>query len=338
MKRYKILVVGNFNWEIYEQALIEGFLHLGHIVSKYIIESLSFKTKLLSPSILMNINKDFFSFVKSERPDIIFLYRNNELTRSTIKKIHDIQPGIFIISYNNDNTFVQLHRFIKYWNFHRLLKVVNLSYVYRESNIDTAYRLGAKKVKILMPHYFSRIHLNSHINFDSKIHDVVFVGHVENDGRIEVVDYLIKNGIKLKIFGPGWQHVGVKNKWPEGFVNGPVYGEDYYAVVSKSFISLCFISKSVKDVYTRRVFEIPAMGSLLATHKTDYIMRNFVDGKNAVIYNSKEELYTKIIDLLRSPQKIKEITLEGYRKVVSGGFSEVDRAKQIIEDFQSCTE
>ena len=47
-----------------------------------------------------------------------------------------------------------------------------------------------------------------------------------------------------------------------------------------------------------------------------------------------EEMKAKIDFLLENPDSIKKITIAGHRKIINGGNSEKDRAKQIINDIK----
>lgn len=333
MQGSKIVVVGNYRWNFYEHALVDGFQSIGLSVSKYEIESIDIKSQILSHARIKAINNNFISEMTKETPDIIFLYRINEININTLRKLHLTNQNIFIIGFHNDNPYRGIKNNIKYWNFHNCLSEMDLVYVYRESNIHDALKRGAKNVKLLMPYYYSKLHLNNNIDFNSKIYDVVYVGHVENDGRIETLDYLIRHNIKLHLFGPGWEKVGMMKGWPLEIIHKPVYGQDYFNIISKAKISLCFFSKANDDVYTRRVFEIPAMGSILATQNSNYIRKTFINQKDAVVFNSNIELLKEVVNILSNTEKIRYITLEGQNKIINNGNSEVSRAIQISEDY-----
>ena len=76
------------------------------------------------------------------------------------------------------------------------------------------------------------------INFD-KIYDVCFIGTPKAD-REEMLEYLYKKGINLKIFGYNW------DKYPElrGIYGGVLPPEDYQKTIAQTKINLCF-SKNV---------------------------------------------------------------------------------------------
>lgn len=334
MRSYKLVIVGNFRWSFYEKALLEGFQNAGHSARSYVIESVDLKTQVLSINHIRTVNRNFYTEIIKDPPDIILMYRVNEIFKSTLKRLHLAIPNVFIIGYHNDNPYKGSRNNIKYWNFLKNLPELDLVYVYRESNFRHALKRGAKNVRLLMPHYYSKLHLNHDIDLTSKNYDVVYVGHVEDDGRIEIMDYLFKNRVRLHIFGPGWDKVGRKKSWPAENIHGPVYELDYFEIISKSVITLCFFSKANDDVYTRRVFEIPAIGSILATQNSEFIQNTFVDQKDALIFRTGTELLEKILIHLSSVESIKKITINGHTKIVNNGNSESTRAIQIMEDYK----
>lgn len=334
MSNYNVVIVGNYRWSFYEKALLEGFQNAGHSARRYIIESVDLKTQSLSISRIRTVNRKFYNEIIKDPPDIIFMYRVNEIFKSTLIRLHLAIPNIFIIGYHNDNPYKGLRNNIKYWNFLKNLSELDLVYVYRESNFRHALKRGAKNVRLLMPYYYSKLHLSHDIDLTSKNYDVVYVGHVEDDGRIEIMDYLFKNGVRLHIFGPDWDKVGQKKNWPARNIHGPVYEFEYFEIISKSVITLCFFSRANDDIYTRRVFEIPAIGSILATQNSAYIQNKFVDQKDALIFQTGVELLEKIVNILGSVERIKKITINGHTKIVNSGNSEITRAIQIVDDYQ----
>ena len=82
---------------------------------------------------------------------------------------------------------------------------------------------------------------------------------------------------------------------------------------------------------TVRFYEVPAHGALLLSQKPRiFINNNFEDGKNAVFFETPEELDSKIKFLLDNPKELESIRLKGYNWFTKYHTSSV-RAKQLLE-------
>ena len=107
-----------------------------------------------------------------------------------------------------------------------------------------------------------------------KIYDVLFIGHFSKD-RLNIINYLLENNIKVKIFGPGWNVGPLSKQYCYDKPILPIYGDDYFRAIKQSKICLAFLSKLNRDVYTRRNFEITAMGTLMLSERTKELTNKF---------------------------------------------------------------
>lgn len=328
----EILIVGNFNWYFYEEALIDGFDLTDYSATSYVIPTLGFRERIFNNKKLKEINRDFYQLILEKIPDCIFLYRVNELFSSTIHKIQNNYPSIKIICYHNDNPFKGMVNKIKFYNYLQIVPICDIVYVYRPSNLLQAKRLGARNVNLFYPYYCTKIHDKGLPKIGDKTIDVVFIGHYENN-RADYINYLYVNSVDVKIYGPGWERAKAKFNWPSKIVNAPVFGDAYSATIAKSKFALCFLSRINDDVYTRRNFEIPMAVTAVISERTKELQDIFIDKKEILLFDSKEELLDKIQNCLGDNDLIKKISEAGYKKVKSLGFSENDRARQIITDI-----
>jgi hypothetical protein len=330
----KIIVVGNYKWDFYEKALCDGFMKYGASIVPYIIESISLINKIIHFNKLKDINKQFISTIIKEQPYAIFLYRVNELFPSTLQQIKQKSSKTKIMLFHNDNPYIGFKNRLKYHLFLECIKIVDLVYVYRPSNLHNVKQRGVKEPKLLYPHFYSKNDLVDKINFSIKKYDVVFVGHYEKN-RAESIDYLLKKGIAVKIFGPlsTWKNVQRMYNWKDGIINAPVFGDKYRETLSQSKLALCFLSKINKDVYTRRNFEIPAAGTLTVSEYTDELINIFRDNEEILLFKNNIELYDKVYSVLNAQEELEEKTLAGYKKVKNSGHSEKNRARQILLDL-----
>ena len=66
-----------------------------------------------------------------------------------------------------------------------------------------------QKISILLP-YFDPNHdypVEDNLIPDEFRCDVVFAGHYENDGRLEIIETIMNSNIDLKLYGGGWDKI-----------------------------------------------------------------------------------------------------------------------------------
>jgi len=330
----KILVVGNYKWDIYEEALINGFRLNDIDTFKYIFPTFSFKNKIFKFLLLRKYNKNLEKAVYENNINVLFIYRCNEIFGSTLKALKNINPNLKILIYHNDNPFVNIKTRIKYFLFINAIKYSDIAYAYRPNNLTDLKNSRALNPKLLYPHYYTKNDLVKEIEFEKKSIDIVFIGHYEPN-RSKTLNYLIKNEIKVKIFGSKnqWNIAIDEYNWDNDVISEPVYGEDYKKTINKSFLSLCFLSRINEDVYTRRNFEIPAAGSLCVSEYSDELCKIFKEDKEIILFKNDEELLNKVKILLENKDEIFKSTFNVHSKLKDGLHSEYDRAQQIIKDI-----
>jgi len=349
----KILIIGSGRYNIYESALKKGFDEIGYDVYtfywksyfkdykyKSFVEKLNYKfqNKFLVGHVLWQINKDVVQKVNEIKPDLVFIYRGTHIYPKTIQKIKSF--GCKVFGYNNDDPFSEKYS-LSHFRLWSLYKKGIFSYdwifSYRWKNIDDYKNLGYENVSLLRSYYIKDS--NFYISNIEKKYDVIFIGHWENDGRDEIIKYLIENGIKIKLFGTLWEKSKYYKYLKEKIGDiKPIYKEEYNLTINKAKIALVFLSKINNDTYTRRCFEIPATKTMMIAEYTDDLANNlFEEDKEAVYFKNKEELLEKIKYYLANEDKMKEIGENGYKRLMNDGHEVTDRCGEIIRKYKEST-
>lgn len=333
-----IIVFGDYVYPHYQEALSHGFESVGMNTKSSILGNYRFFNLL---GTIKNTCKIFYDTINFN-PNLIFLYRVENILPVILPVLRIFCPNTKIFIYHNDDPYRNLLKTrIKSFFFLKCIKYADITYVYRDININEAYEWKAKKVKLFMSHYYSKKDLVSYSDIEKidKDYSVVFVGHYENDDRCEYIDYLFLNNVNLHIYGPeSWKPIFKKNKWPLNNLHSCVYGSDYRTTITNSSIALAFFSKKNRDTYTRRCFEIPIFGTVIAAPRTIVTEEIFEDMYSALLFSSKDELLTKIIHTLSNNRLKAKIAKNGYNLVINGDFSELSRAEMILEDLNGLIE
>lgn len=345
-----ILIVGAWYTNIYEEPLAKGFENLGCSVHKfkwaqyfrnahlehYQTEKLNkaeifyYKTqnKLLFGPIMRRINNDLLKKCQELQPDLVFFYRGTHVRKSTISKIK-ASTNATLVSFHNDDPFASGNR-RQSRNYIVSLGLMDWNYVYREKNLQDI-RKYTKHCEILLP--YPNTDFIYPLEKVGKKYDVVFVGHYEDDGRENAIcDLIADRSINFRLFGTGWQ-----NSAAYGYIKdqlgeiAPVYHDGYNRTLNEAKIALCFLSTLNNDRYTRRTFEIPAAGTLLLSQYTDESASLLAPGEEAAYFTNREEVISKVKVFLSDNALRERVARNGYKKIVYGGHTYTDRAKQILD-------
>lgn len=228
-----------------------------------------------------------------------------------------------IYIYNNDNPYIEksfkdLRNYYKWRWFYKSLSYSSLTLCYRPKDLTNSKKFGSTSVKLFMP-YFIPSRDYPHTYQLKKKYDVTFVGHYENDSRLDYLKYAAEKGLKVKIHGNNmhnpWMINGYQHK--NLSISGLIDISKYRKTVSLSLVMACFLSKKNQDVYTRRTFEIPAMKGLLLSERTQEQKKIFIENKEALYFSTKDEFIEKIFWIKENPQKAQSIINLAYKKVMN---------------------
>jgi spore maturation protein CgeB len=344
----KILVAGDFRWEIYEDALVNGFrfweadVHCfkwgqyfeGGGRASEIARRL--QNKFLAGPIIRKINDEFLDSCRKIEPDMVFIYRGTHIYPETLGLIK--KRGALVFGYHNDDPFSKNHPKYSLRHYLRSLPFYDQIFAYRQKNIFDYQKKGINGAKLLLPYYIKEKNYPlSKIAKEKYISDVTFVGHFENDGRDEFFMRLLEENINFRIWGP--RKVWSKSKHFEVFEErtGKIYGlvEDYNLALNSAKICLSFLSKINNDTYTRRSFEIPASKTFMLSEYSDDLNEIFREGIEAEYFRDQEEMLDKVKYYLLNDYKREKIAQEGYRRLLKKGHEIKDRAKEIL-DIYNC--
>ena len=345
----KILIAGDWHSELHEESVFNAFKALGHEVLKFAwhdyfqpssrIDAFSKKiqNRFIIGPIIHRLNLDLIKAVTVFSPEIIFVYRGTHITAGTLKKIKKQFPAVILLGYSNDDPFAKGHPYSLWRHFFKAVPVYDLMLAYRHHNLDDLLRIGAKRVELLRSWYFPERNHPVKLSDEDKIRyecDVVFIGHYEADGRKQYLEELVRQGFKLRIFGPGYDWDPVLVNSYELKSQAPVrlvWGEEYNKALCGAKVALCFLSKLNRDTYTRRCFEIPATGTLMLSEHSNDLVSLYKEGREADFFKSKEEMILKLKNYLGDEKLRKIVAANGYQRVLADGHDVISRMKQLLE-------
>ncbi|MDO8970242.1 MAG: glycosyltransferase [Saprospiraceae bacterium] len=356
----KVLIVGQWMWHWYQSACASALASLGcqvipfdwlgdfyywksdNIEPVYKSKWAMLQNRFLWGPKLMEINRRLYRQALQLRPDVIWFFNCTHIFPNTARTLQQRLPDTVLAQYTNDNPF-GMHIKPDYWrHFKRSIPFFDVHFVYRYSNVADFRRAGARDVHLLRSYYLPsedyHVELGpDNIRFEC---DVVFAGHYEADGRLEMLQALAQRGVKVNLFGGGWRgatkRLDSANPLIAQFPVAPAIGENYRKAISGAKIALCFLSKLNTDTYTRRNFQIPAMQTFMLSEYSDDLADLFQEGVEAEYFRSTDELLDKTRFYLDHPELIKQVAQRGYERVVKDGHDVTSRMKFFLAVVSNC--
>ena len=358
-KSLKILLVGDFAWSIYQEACALSLEQLGCEVTRFgwvddfrvsadddplhgyrsILHRIQYR--LRSGPIIWRIHRRLLKAAVESNPDIVWFYNVTLISPKTVRELRTLLPDSVFCQYSNDNPFSKLAK-RGYWSAYlKSIKYFDLHFVYRLNNIVDYQSLGASSVQLLRSYFIEEDDYPVPVDqIPAKFEcDVVFAGHYENDGRVEMLEAICDAGFNLNLFGSDWDlalnQLRPNSPLRDKFPVMPAVNSDYRYAICGAKVALCFLSALNEDTYTRRSFQIPAMKTVMLSQYTDDLVALYQPDVEAVFFKNKGEMLEKLKNLVDEDQKREAIAFAGYKKVYSAGHDVNSRIRvflnQVVE-------
>jgi spore maturation protein CgeB len=341
-ERPRVIVAGEYAFEFYEPAFAAGLERAGARVERFVDRAWLGPGEAVrrvqrhfvrGPGVAM-ARAALLARVARSRPDVLLGWRAPWIDARTLEAAR-LLGAARVVTYNNDDPFGP-DRALRIWRAYRAaLSSVDVAYVYRAVNVEEALHAGAPRARVLRSAYDARVHRPLPVT-DPRLRaqacDVVFVGHHEPDGRGETLATLARAGLSVRLWGPGWEpHAGPLRQAGVN-VGGPVLGEDYVAALQAAKVALVFLSTRNRDTYTRRCFEIPAIGTAMLAPRTRDMEDLFTDGEDVALFGDASELLARAKWLVSDDEARAHIAAAGRARVERDGHDVNARAAQWLSD------
>ncbi len=261
--------------------------------------------KKINKKILINIKKKY---------DLIFVKSGEIIGKKLILELKKYSKKI--IFFCNDNPFVNRDK--NKWKLFLSSAMYYDVIAYQDiSRVKLAEKLGLRNSLLVLPPYDSKIHkrykmtLRERKRYKNKI---IFVGTWFPE-RGKFLKKLIDKGLPIKIYGGRWEKDPFYEKLKDRITIGHFYDEKYSKLIQGAEMALCLFSKQNKDTITARSTEIPAIGTLLCSYRTNAMSKIFTEDKEAVFFSNVKECVNKCKYYLKNKSLAKKIALNGHVKI-----------------------
>jgi len=145
--------------------------------------------------------------------------------------------------------------------------------------------------------------------------DVSFIGAAYGQ-RIKYIRFLIKSGIKVNVFGRGWdKYADIRSYW-----GGYLTHKEMLVVIARSKINLNFLWTSAdkeRCTVKGRTLELAASKAFQLSNFTDeFINYGFINGENIALFEQQQSMLEKIRYYLQHNNEREVIALRAYEHVL----------------------
>jgi Glycosyl transferases group 1/DUF based on E. rectale Gene description (DUF3880) len=333
----KLLIVGEDNGWNLESSYVRAFKTLGWTVECWnparALKKVArgrFAGELFSRFVnvepwLRKANLELLHLCDKLRPDLLLVIATEGVRAGTLGQLSAQCPNTLIYCLFPDTPHNLVpDRIQSLPLFHRVISVST-------GWLDVFARLGAQRVSNLPLAADTALHSPVNGNGASQAaHDLAFVGNWRAE-REDFLEQLVD--FDLQIWGSEYWKRNTKrdsklrNRWG----GRQLVAAEFAQACSENRIMLNIIDGVGWPGPNMRTFEQPACRAFSLVTRTPAILELFDEGKNIECFGSVAEARDKICFYLAHEDARTRIVEAGYRHVVSGGHTYVDRARTLIQ-------
>ena len=338
-----MVVAGDFAWDLYEPALCRALRASGAEVFE--VRATDFfgpgdllrraqSRLVLGPGPLL-ASAAFVAACARHRPDLALAWRAPWLSPGALRLARGAGAGKLAL-YCNDDPFGP-DRGLRIWRaWRRGLPHADLVLAYRQQNLAELQAAGAREVALWRSAFDPQVHRPippERLTAQERERfacDLVFIGHCEDDGRLELVDRLLGSGLRVKLFGTGWERLSRGHAWEALPRIEPLRGDDYAKALGCAKAALVLLSGRNRDTYTRRCFEIPACGAAMLLPRNDELRGLFAEETEALFWTGPGELIAQARRLCADEGLRARVAGAGLARVWKDGHDLPSRARELL--------
>lgn len=335
----KVLVAGDFAWDMYEPAICRGLraegaevieLHAHRFFGPGSLLRRAQSKLVFGPGVAL-ANAAFVAQCALHKPDLVLAWRAPWLWPQTIA-LARAAGAKKIALYCNDDPFGP-DRDLRIWRAWREgIPAADVVLAYRTQNLAELTAAGARAVKLFRSSYDADVHRPLALTDADRARfgcDVVFVGHCEDDSRLALMDALLLSGLSVRIFGTDWERHARGHAWDKLVPILPLRGDDYVRALCAAKAAVVFLSARNRDTYTRRCFEIPACGTAMLAPRTEDLRTLFGEDE-ALFWSSADELVSQARRACSDDALRARVAEAGRKRVLADGHDARARARELL--------
>ena len=261
---------------------------------------------------------------RATRPHLVFACKALEFDGNILEDIRRVSGAILVHWHPDDYR----NRVNSSSDFAGAIKAYDVLVTPKTFNIAEFLEDGARRVEFVPYAYDPDIHRPVPPRATPPC-QVVFVGSFERE-RAGFLEQVAREGIDLEVWGGYWHRLPKRSPLRPHCRYREVLAEEMASAFASAQLSLGFLRKANRDLHTARTFEIPASGGVMLAERTDEQRAFFEEGKEALYFDSAEELVARIREYVGRPDDLMRIKTAALDRCRTGRYSYAERLHDLL--------
>lgn len=325
------LVIGSSASYSLEQTYARALRHLGIAVTLFDpeVSVRRFRSVRLLNRLSWPFQREFIGRSLSrffDQPpvyDLVIVFKGMFLQPEVLASCKRLTRGAQWININPDNPF-DLGRSTSSAAVRMSIPLFDHYFIWSRALIPSIVQAGGRRV-----HYLAFGHDSVHfptVQLDSSLAGTItFVGSYD-PRRARTLEAL--HGYDLRIYGTAWGRLPRSSSLRRKVVSDAIFGADLRRVITSSLASINILRPQNAGSHNMRTFEVPAMGGVMLTSRSEEQQQFFPDGHASLMYSSPTELRAKVERLVSGEVDVQAIRQQALARSV--GHSYTDRAREVL--------
>jgi hypothetical protein len=272
---------------------------------------------------LKQINRNIIRSVETFKPDLVWIFKGMEIFPETLE--YAKKRGIKLVNYNPDHPFFFAasgsgNAFVK-----NSIPLYDLHLSYSREILKDLWSSYQIKGEYLPFGFEISEQIFNHSASVPEIEKACFVGCAD-DERHRVVQLLLKQGIAVDVYGPGWDKYFKSNGKLK--VSSGVYNDYLWTVIRSYRVQLNVFRQQNRNSHNMRSFEIPGIGGIMLAPWSEEHVSFFVPDREAFFYRNDEDLIQLAHEILAlEKNRAGGIRQAARLRSVQDGYSYAERSK-----------
>lgn len=335
-----ILFIGSNRIESLERMYLRAFAKIGYTrVDLFDIQN--WKPRILKNRYINRLSygtHDYFAghslmnFLKTRKGHykVIIVFKGMELTRRVIERCREITGKAIWVNLNPDDPFNIASRGSSNNDVLESLPCYDVYCIWSKGIAERLRRLGCRHVFYLPFGFDEESHVPPGKSGLAANRTVSFVGTWDKE-REEVLTAI--SSFNLCIYGENWGRVSRKSPLDGKIIKGTVFGPELARIINGSTVSINLLRPQNKGSHNMRTFEIPAMGGLMLTTRSEEQNEFFPEGTASYMFGDVNELKEKITEIFENEAAAGSVRARGRSFVMEHSYTR--RAECLMSEIAS---
>ena len=248
----------------------------------------------------------------------IIIFKGMQFSRRALEECRKFAPAALWVNINPDDPYNLVSRAVSNANVIESLSFFDAYCIWSRSIADKLRADGHKKVVYLPFGYDTTYHVPNGQTSQAAPASISFIGTWDRE-RETVLATLA--GYNVRIYGSNWKRAARTFPLRSGLAHRVVFGQEIASITASSAICLNLLRPQNRGSHNMRTFEIPAMGGLTLTNRTEEQQEFFPEGDACYMYEGVTELKEKIEHILVNKPEAELIRAKGMELVEAHSYT-----------------